>query len=273
MRLCVLSIFARFCALFCVFVPTKMACKKKVQIGAEFSKDVQKALLCNTPFSYIPILCVTDLQWQNYSASCLVEECAESVSCEVSLWPLKDECQRKISTNNFAAYLTGGILFREYCFGRENSLSSAANSVSSASNSVSSLWHTNTRPRGTHWARSPELGEPQKTHWVQCLKPYSPKPYLARFRIFAHRWRKIGSMGLLHPEDPAVLKTVRDNELLRRSVFATPPRFTTLWTLLWEETCLQFPGRWCPHKVRRDSKSLRDSKFTMPSKFTTALSF
>ena len=43
-----------------------------------------------------------------------------------------------------------GILFREYCFGRENSLSSAANSVSPAKNSVSSLCHTNNRLRGTH---------------------------------------------------------------------------------------------------------------------------
>ena len=38
---------------------------------------------------------------------------------------------------------TGGILFREHCFGRGNSRSSALNSVSSAKNSVSSLWHTN----------------------------------------------------------------------------------------------------------------------------------
>ena len=43
-----------------------------------------------------------------------------------------------------------GILFREYCFGEENSLSFTANSVSSAKNSVSSLWHTNNRLRGTH---------------------------------------------------------------------------------------------------------------------------
>ena len=41
-----------------------------------------------------------------------------------------------------------------------------------------------------------------------------------------------------YPKDPAVLKTVRDSELLRRSVFTTPPRFTTLWTLLWEDKCL-----------------------------------
>ena len=38
----------------------------------------------------------------------------------------------------------------KYCFGRENSLSSAANSVSSAKNSASSLLHTNNRLKGTH---------------------------------------------------------------------------------------------------------------------------
>ena len=68
-----------------------------------------------------------------------------------------------------------GILFREYCFGEENSLSLTefgANSVSSAKkNWVSSLCHTNNRLRGTHWALSLELGEGQKTHWVRCLKP------------------------------------------------------------------------------------------------------
>ena len=45
---------------------------------------------------------------------------------------------------------SGGILFREYCFGGENSLSSAANSASSARNSVSSHLHTNHRMKGTH---------------------------------------------------------------------------------------------------------------------------
>ena len=34
-----------------------------------------------------------------------------------------------------------GILFQEYCFGKENSPSSAANSMSPAKNSVSSLWN------------------------------------------------------------------------------------------------------------------------------------
>ena len=54
--------------------------------------------------------------------------------------------------------------------------------MSAAKNSVSSISHTNKRLRGTHWVRSPELSEPPKTHWVRCLKPYSPKPYSARFR-------------------------------------------------------------------------------------------
>ena len=53
--------------------------------------------------------------------------------------------------------------------------------MSSARNSVSSRLHTNNRPKGTHWARSPELSEPKKTHWVRCLKPCSPKPYSACF--------------------------------------------------------------------------------------------
>ena len=41
-----------------------------------------------------------------------------------------------------------------------------------------------------------------------------------------------------YPKDPAVLKTLRDSELLRRSVFTTPPKITTLRTLLWEQRCL-----------------------------------
>ena len=49
-----------------------------------------------------------------------------------------------------------------------------------------------------------------------------------------------------NPEDPAILKILRrDRELLRSSVFTTPPIFTTLWTPLWGEEWLQNPGRWC----------------------------
>ena len=45
-----------------------------------------------------------------------------------------------------------------------------------------------------------------------------------------------------HPKDPAVLKTLRDSELLRRSVFTTPPIFTTVWTPLWGKKCQQNQG-------------------------------
>ena len=53
-----------------------------------------------------------------------------------------------------------------------------------------------------------------------------------------------------HSRDPDVLKTLQDSELIRRSVLSTPPRLTTLWTLLWEEECLQLPGKWRQDKVR-----------------------
>ena len=88
--------------------------------------------------------------------------------------------------------------------------------------------------------------------------------------IWTHRCQTEPHTAASYPEDPAVLKTLRDSELLRRSVSTTPPRFTTPHTLLWEEKCLQFPGKRCLHKVRCDSKSLCDSEFTMQSKFTTA---
>ena len=60
---------------------------------------------------------------------------------------------------------------------------------------------------------------------------------------------------------------------LRRSVFTMPPRFTMPGTLLREGKCLEFPGKGCLHKVRRDSKSQGDSKFTTRSKFTTCSIF
>ena len=41
------------------------------------------------------------------------------------------------------------------------------------------------------------------------------------------------------PKGPSrTKKTLRDSKLPRRSVFTTPPIFTTLRTLLWEEECL-----------------------------------
>ena len=44
--------------------------------------------------------------------------------------------------------------------------------------------------------------------------------------------------------------------------FTTPPKFSTPWTLLWEDKRLQFPGKWCSHEVRRDSKSLCGTRST-----------
>ena len=57
MRLC---IFARFCAFLCVslrFPLPKWAVKKR-EFAQNSEKNVQKVLLCNTPFSYTPF-CVS----------------------------------------------------------------------------------------------------------------------------------------------------------------------------------------------------------------------
>ena len=43
---------------------------------------------------------------------------------------------------------------------------------------------------------------------------------------------EIESIVELYSKDPAVLQILRDSELLRRSVFTTPPILTTLRTLL-----------------------------------------
>ena len=58
---------------------------------------------------------------------------------------------------------------------------------------------------------------------------------------FAWSWALWGAgvSGTQNPKNPTVQKTLRDSELLRRSVFTTPSKFTTPWTLLSEEQCLQ----------------------------------
>ena len=79
-----------------------------------------------------------------------------------------------------------------------------------------------------------------------------------------------------YPKDPAVLKILRDSELLRRSVFNTPPPYLLRReTHLWGEKCLQTQenrvsegGGGCRH-----SKSLCGSKFTTHSKFTAGVVF
>ena len=56
--LCIFARFCAFCAFLCVFLP-KWA--KKTQICAEFCKNLQKARLCDTPFSFSP-LCVSPIR-------------------------------------------------------------------------------------------------------------------------------------------------------------------------------------------------------------------
>ena len=109
----------------------------------------------------------------------------------IQFWPILDS-----ACDHFLGELvTRGIELpvsrkrAEYCFGStvsENSLSlteccgKLGEFCDKLGEFALSLWHTNSRLRGTHWVLSPELGEGQKTHWVRCLKPYSPKPYSAR---------------------------------------------------------------------------------------------
>ena len=55
----------------------------------------------------------------------------------------------------------------------------------------------------------------------------------------------------------AVVFLLRPPNLLRRGPFFE------------REKCLQFPGKWCPHKALRNSKSARRTKNTTCSQFTT----
>ena len=57
-----LCFFVRYCAFFA----TKMACKKAQIICAEFCKNVQEALLCNTPFSYTPFCVSPNFRGQSF---------------------------------------------------------------------------------------------------------------------------------------------------------------------------------------------------------------
>ena len=66
-------------------------------------------------------------------------------------WVSRHSCKWRPGSQLLSPLGNGsGIPFREYCFGRENSLSFWANSVSSVKNPVSSLLHATSRPRGTH---------------------------------------------------------------------------------------------------------------------------
>ena len=77
---------------------------------------------------------------------------ASGAPARLESWPtiLSEASLLRSQSLHATPHPLGVILFREYCFGRESSLSSGANSVSSAKNSVSLLQHTNARPRRTH---------------------------------------------------------------------------------------------------------------------------
>ena len=63
---------------------------------------------------------------------------------------------------------------------------------------------------------------------------------------------------------PAILKALWDSELLRRSVFTTPPPQSYYTrTLLGEEICFEFPGKTMSAQEGRHSKSLCHSQFTV----------
>ena len=88
------------------------------------------------------------------------------------------------------------------------------------------------------------------------------------FTDFPAAWHAIPAKvwafsGKESPKDPAVLKTLRDTELLRRSVLTTPPRFTTPWTLLWEENfCNSKENGVRTRCAAIANHALRDSKCT-----------
>ena len=63
-RFCAFCAFLRFFVRFCAFFPAKMACRR-AQIRAELCKTAQKALLCNTPFSYTPFCVSPKLPWSS----------------------------------------------------------------------------------------------------------------------------------------------------------------------------------------------------------------
>ena len=77
-----------------------------------------------------------------------------------------------------------------------------------------------------------------------------------------------------YPEDPTVLKKLRDGELLRRSVFTMPPQILLRLEALFEEKiACKTQENFISAGGGRHSKSLCDSKFTTCSKLTTAWYF
>ena len=105
--------------------------------------------------------------------------------------------------------------------------------------------------------------------------PYQPYFWQSKFPVF---WL-LAAVGMIFFEKKGLLisplgyikwgplsshqvKLLRDSELLRRSVFTTPPLFASLWALLWGERCLQNPRRLCQRRGGRQSESPCVSKST-----------
>ena len=68
------------------------------------------------------------------------------------------------------------------------------------------------------------------------------------------------------PMDPAVLKTLRDSELLHRSVFTTPP-YLLCYEPFFEMRDASKQGKMMSAQAGRDSKSLCDSEFAIAKYF------
>ena len=92
-----------------------------------------------------------------------------------------------------------------------------------------------------NWAAA---NEPPKQHKIKCLQMTDwmqsnvicGLPAMSKLKTWD-----------CYPKGPAVLKTLRDNELLRNSVFtpqsSPPPVLAMLRTLLWEKRCLHVKPR------------------------------
>ena len=106
-----------------------------------------------------------------------------------------------------------------------------------------------------------EFPTKNRVWWVARLKCSISLENVIRFNL---AWKfqsrrailkifKIWALWVFFPGEPP--KSLWKKEKTLSSVFTTPPKFTTPQTLLGEGKCLQFPGKWCPHNARRDSKS------------------
>ena len=89
--------------------------------------------------------------------------------------------------------------------------------------------------RGKHRSRPRE--RERRSRWDWCAQSAS-----LIFHKSQNKESECPKGAATYPKDPAVLKTLRDSEVLRRSVFTKPRIFTTVWTPVWGKKCLQHQG-------------------------------